>query len=319
MHSDSFVDSNSAPPFSNLKSPPIPAGIAISLAKSAINSVAASVGSDVLYQLADLDQPSAFLELQRIYTDKQVLVVQRKKDLQAELDAWTAAEFEAAEVKYKEQAVFRPTPALQDRERALQVLLSNASKTHPDELRRQQQIVEAFASKERQAWRFRCDVYSSTLRSRVKMAVDVKKNRLADTLRSMQIQLEVNMKKDFEALSKRFAGKAVFLRSSGPVLHVSEKVNAQPASAAPRVSVVSSKPSVATRSQSAPRKHISSTDSNREFDSQEELHKHGNGNGVLRERPQSSIPTMSRRKSVLQEMEEAYLKAASRFALFFAF
>jgi hypothetical protein len=268
-----------------------------------------------------------------MYTDKQVLVVQRKKELQAELDAWTAAEYEAAEVKYKEQAVFRPTPALQDRERALQVLLSNATKTHPDELRRQQQIVEAFASKERQAWKFRCDVYSSTVRSRVKMAVDIKKNRLADTLRSMQIQLEVNMKKDFEALSRRFAGKASFLRSSGPVLHASERVSVQPASVTPRVSAVSSKPSVATRSQSAPRKRLSSTDSNREFGGQVELHRHGDGDGncnddgntngnsigVLRERPESSIPTMSRRKSVLQEMEEAYLKAASRFALIFAF
>jgi hypothetical protein len=317
---DDVADLSSAPPVSNPKSPPVPAGIAISLAKSAINSVAASVGSDVLNQLADLDQPSAFSELSRIYADKQLLVVQRKKELQADLDAWSAAEYEAAEYKYKEQAVFRPTPALQDRERALQVLLSNATKTHPEELRRQQQIVEAFASKERQAWKFRCDVYSSTVRSRVKMAVDVKRNRLADTMRSMQIQLEVNMKKDFEALSKRFAGKSSFLRSSVPVLHVSDKVNVHPhshthqlASVTPRV--VSSKPSAALRSQSAPRKQASSSDSNLEVDGQAEYSNHNNG--VPRERPQSSIPTMSRRKSVLQEMEEAYLKAASRFALLF--
>lgn len=318
---DSVVNSSGAPPVSNPKSPPIPTGIAIALAKSATNSASAGVGNSVLNQLADLDQPSAFTELQRIYTDKQILVVQRKKELQAELDAWSAAEYEAAEVKHKEQAIFRPTPALQDRERALQVLLSNASKTNPEELRRQQQIVEAFASKERQAWRFRCDVYSSTVRSRVKMAVDVKKNRLADTLRSMQIQLEVNMKKDFEALSKRFANKAIFLRSSGPIHHVTDKFNAQPqpntqqpASSASRVSVASYKPSVAFRSQSAPRKQASSTGSNHEFDGQEEHSKHMNG--VPRERPQSSMPTMSRRKSVLQEMEEAYLKAASRFASF---
>jgi hypothetical protein len=319
------MSSNSAPPITNAKSPPIPAGISISLTKTGSHNVAASVGADVLTQLADLDQASAFAELQRIYTDKQVLVVQRKKELQAELDAWTTAEYEAADLKYKEQAIFRPTPALQDRERALQVLLSNANKTHPDELRRQQQIVEAFASKERQAWRFRCDVYASTVRSRVKMAVDAKKSRLADTLRSMQIQLEVNMKKDFEALSRRFSGKSTFLRSSAPAPHANDKLNSQPqsqtnqsAATTPRMlSVLSSNPSATSRSQSAPRKHVSSTLSNHESDGQEQQHKPNNS--ALRERPQSSIPTMSRRKSVLQEMEEAYLKAASRFCFLFHF
>jgi hypothetical protein len=322
-HADGSFSCFSAPPVTDAESTPIPAGISISLTKSAGSNVAASVGTDVLTHLADLDQPSAFAELQRIYTDKQVLVVQRKKELQAELEAWTAAEYEAAELKYKEQAVFRPTPALQDRERALQVLLSNANKTHPDELRRQQQIVESFASKERQAWRFRCDVYSSTVRSRVKMAVDVKKSRLADTLRSMQIQLEVNMKKDFEALSKRFSGKSIFLRSSGPAPHSNDKFNSQPqsqthqsAATTPRlISSVSSHPSAASRSQSAPRKHAPSAASTRDSDGQDQSYKLSKG--VQRERPQSSMPTMSRRKSVLQEMEEAYLKAASRFCSLF--
>jgi len=300
-------------------SPPIPAGIAVALSKLAPGNPAASVGNDVLTQLADLEQAAAFAELQMIYTDKQVLVVQRKKELHAELEGWTAAELEAAELKYKEQAIFRPTPALQDRERALQVLLSSATKTHPDELRRQQQIVEAFTSKERQAWRLRCDVYANTVRSRVKMAVDVKKKRLAETLRSMQIQLEVNMKKDFETLSKRFAGKSIFLRSSGPAPPVNDKVMLQPyapshqsAATTPRVmSSAGVKPSTIARSQSAPRKQISSSSQPpREPDSQEP--QHFQGNGSVRERPQSAIPTMSRRKSVLQEMEEAYLKAASR-------
>jgi hypothetical protein len=317
-HADGFVSSINAHPDALAKSPPVSAGISVSLSKISGNNVAASVGTDVLTQLADLDQASAFAELQRIYTDKQVLVVQRKKELQAEVEAWAAAEYEGAELKYKEQATFRPTPALQDRERALQVLLSSASKTNPDELRRQQQIVEAFASKERQAWRFRCDVYSSAVRSRVKMAVDLKRGRLADTLKSMQIQLEVNMKKDFEALSKRFAGKSIFLRSSAPAPHSRDTFNLQPqlqthqsAATTPRMFVAaSSHPPAASRSQSAPRKHSSTTALNNESNGQEQQQK--TSHNVPRERPLSSIPTMSRRKSVLQEMEDAYLKAASR-------
>ena len=319
-HSDASFSAIHVPSVTRPRSPSIPAGIAVSLFKAAPGNPAASVGNDVLTQLADMEQASAFAELQRIYTDKQVLAVQRKKELQLELEAWTAAELEGAELKYKEQAVFRPTPALQDRERALQVLLSNAIKTHPDELRRQQQIVEAFTSKERQAWRLRCDVYANTVRSRVKMAVDVKKKRLAETLRSMQIQLEVNMKKDFEALSKRFAGKSIFLRSSGPAPPVSDKVmlehhapSHQSAATTPRVILTAgAKTSAAARSQSAPRnKQVYSSQLPRDLDSQER--QQSQGSGIVRERPQSAIPTMSRRKSVLQEMEEAYLKAASRF------
>jgi hypothetical protein len=310
---------NVASPPAPYSSPPVPAGISISLTKASSGSVAASVGADVLTQLTDLDQAEAFAELQRIYTDKQVLVVQRKKEMQAELEAWAAAEYEAAEMKYKEQAIFRPTPALQDRERALQVLVSNATKTHPDQLRRQQQIVEAFASKERQAWRFRCDVYASTVRSRVKIAVDAKKSRLADTLKSMQIQLEVNMKKDFEALSRRFAGKSIFLRSSGAAPPVNDRpqpqafqtqLSAAATSGAAALSAKAIKPSAAARSLSAPRRHASFSVSTQEADVQ---HQDKQSSGTTRERPQSSIPTMSRRKSVLQEMEEAYLKAASRF------
>jgi hypothetical protein len=314
---------NVALPPAPYSSPPVPAGISISLAKASSGSVAASVGVDVLTQLVDLDQAVAFAELQRIYTDKQVLVVQRKKEMQAELEAWAAAEYEAAEMKYREQAVFRPTPALQDRERALQVLVSNATKTHPDQLRRQQQIVEAFASKERQAWRFRCDVYASTVRSRVKIAVDAKKSRLADTVKSMQIQLEVNMKKDFEALSRRFAGKSIFLRSSAPAPPVIDRDQPQAfqtqlsSAAASGAAALSAreraiKPSATARSVSAPRRHAAFSVSTQEADVVHQ-DKQSSMSGAMRERPQSSIPTMSRRKSVLQEMEEAYLKAASRF------
>jgi hypothetical protein len=137
----------------------------------------------------------------------------------------------------------------------------------------------------------------------------------------MQIQLEVNMKKDFEALSKRFAGKSVFLRSSGPSLHAVDKVitqshthNHQSAATTPRIiSVTSSKLSSTSRSQSAPRKQAFSqptAETGREEEQQMQ------SSSALRERPQSSIPTGYRRKSVLQEMEEAYLKAASRFDVF---
>ena len=126
------------------------------------------------------------------------------------------------------------------------------------------------------------------------------------------------MKKDFEALSKRFAGKSIFLRSSAPISHSRDTFNLQPqlqthqsAATTPRMfAVASSHPPAASRSQSAPRKHSSTTASNNESNGQEQQQKLSHN--VLRERPLSSIPTMSRRKSVLQEMEDAYLKAASR-------
>jgi hypothetical protein len=127
------------------------------------------------------------------------------------------------------------------------------------------------------------------------------------------------MKKDFEALSRRFAGKSIFLRSSGAAPPVNDRpqpqafqtqLSAAATSGAAALSAKAIKPSATARSVSAPRRHAAFSVSTQETDAQ---HQDKQSSGTTRERPQSSIPTMSRRKSVLQEMEEAYLKAASRF------